>query len=280
MSPVIRAVEPEACPSLTQGVYEYDFGDTAGLTPLLKASTPEWRCPVCACVRVCARAPAETLKCVGSACNVCCTTARHHPAVLAVCAAWVWPPAHIGPAASQILAPSRTGPLMRRLLQMHTLGSQFIPSPIHAGGLRYHGMSPLISHIYDLGLIEARAVPQNECFAAALKFAQSEVSGDSLGASDWALPVCTGMPRCQLSACQLSASSYASPGRRASCRLQSRRMRLQRRCERRLCASKRLWLCWLPLGLGCATGSAVFLEVVVDEPHACAPTTCHAATLV
>jgi tryptophan synthase beta chain len=93
MSPVIRAVEPEACPSLTQGVFEYDFGDTAGLTPLLK---------------------------------------------------------------------------------MHTLGHDFIPDSIHAGGLRYHGMSPLISHIKELGLIEARAIPQSECFDAALKFAKTE----------------------------------------------------------------------------------------------------------
>jgi tryptophan synthase beta chain len=93
MSPVIRAVEPAACPSLTRGVYAYDFGDTAGLTPLLK---------------------------------------------------------------------------------MHTLGHNFIPDPIHAGGLRYHGMSPLLSHIYDQGLIEAIAVPQQECFAAGVRFARTE----------------------------------------------------------------------------------------------------------
>ena len=93
MSPVIRAVEPAACPSLTRGVYAYDFGDTAGLTPLLK---------------------------------------------------------------------------------MHTLGHNFIPDPIHAGGLRYHGMSPLLSHIHELGLIEAIAVPQNECFAAGVRFARAE----------------------------------------------------------------------------------------------------------
>jgi tryptophan synthase beta chain len=93
MDPVIRAVEPAACPSLTRGKYAYDFGDTAGLTPLLK---------------------------------------------------------------------------------MHTLGHDFIPDPIHAGGLRYHGMSPLISHIYELGLIEAMAVGQQECFAAGVRFARSE----------------------------------------------------------------------------------------------------------
>ncbi len=93
MNPVIRAVEPASCPSLTKGRYAYDFGDTAGLTPLLK---------------------------------------------------------------------------------MHTLGHDFIPDPIHAGGLRYHGMSPLISHIYELGLIEAVAKPQSECFAAGVRFARAE----------------------------------------------------------------------------------------------------------
>src|SRR5580658_11233474 len=93
MNPVIRAVEPAACPSFTRGVYAYDFGDTAGLTPLLK---------------------------------------------------------------------------------MHTLGHAFIPDPIHAGGLRYHGMSPLLSHIYELGMFEAVAKPQSECFAAGLRFARAE----------------------------------------------------------------------------------------------------------
>ncbi|XP_078443675.1 tryptophan synthase beta type 2 [Wolffia australiana] len=92
-NPVIRAVEPAACPSLTQGVYAYDFGDTAGLTPLMK---------------------------------------------------------------------------------MHTLGHDFIPDPIHAGGLRYHGMAPLISHIYELGFMEAIAIAQNECFEAALSFARTQ----------------------------------------------------------------------------------------------------------
>ncbi|MFC3454473.1 TrpB-like pyridoxal phosphate-dependent enzyme [Amycolatopsis speibonae] len=93
MDPVIRALEPAACPTLTRGKYAYDFGDTAGLTPLLK---------------------------------------------------------------------------------MHTLGHDFIPDPIHAGGLRYHGMSPLISHIYELGLIEALAIGQEDCFAAGVKFARTE----------------------------------------------------------------------------------------------------------
>jgi tryptophan synthase beta chain len=93
MNPVIRAVEPASCPSLTQGVYAYDFGDTAGMTPLMK---------------------------------------------------------------------------------MHTLGHDFIPDPIHAGGLRYHGMSPLISHLYEEKLLEAVAKPQLECFAAGVLFARTE----------------------------------------------------------------------------------------------------------
>ncbi|MFF5229097.1 TrpB-like pyridoxal phosphate-dependent enzyme [Dactylosporangium sp. NPDC000521] len=93
MAPVIRAVEPAACPSLTKGVYAYDFGDTAGMTPLMK---------------------------------------------------------------------------------MHTLGHDFIPDPIHAGGLRYHGMAPLISHVYDLGLIEAVSKTQRECFEAGVRFARTE----------------------------------------------------------------------------------------------------------
>jgi tryptophan synthase beta chain len=92
-NPTIRAVEPAACPSLTKGVYAYDFGDTAGMTPLLK---------------------------------------------------------------------------------MHTLGHDFIPDPIHAGGLRYHGMSPLISHLYETGLIEAESRTQRECFEAGVRFARTE----------------------------------------------------------------------------------------------------------
>ncbi|MFE3987449.1 TrpB-like pyridoxal phosphate-dependent enzyme [Nocardia tengchongensis] len=91
--PVIRAVEPAACPSFTRGIYAYDFGDTAGFTPLMK---------------------------------------------------------------------------------MHTLGHDFIPDPVHAGGLRYHGMSPLLSHMYELGLFEAVAKQQRECFAAAVTFAKAE----------------------------------------------------------------------------------------------------------
>ena len=57
---------------------------------------------------------------------------------------------------------------------LHTLGHDFVPDPIHAGGLRYHGMSPLLSHMYELGLFEAVAKPQSECFAAGLRFARTE----------------------------------------------------------------------------------------------------------
>lgn len=88
-----RAVEPAACPSFTRGRYSYDFGDTAGFTPLLK---------------------------------------------------------------------------------MHTLGHDFVPDPIHAGGLRYHGMSPLLSHMYELGMFEAVAKSQIECFEAGVRFARTE----------------------------------------------------------------------------------------------------------
>ena len=63
---------------------------------------------------------------------------------------------------------------MTPLMKMHTLGHGFIPDAIHAGGLRYHGMSPLVSHIYELGLVEATAIPQLECFTAALQFARTE----------------------------------------------------------------------------------------------------------
>ncbi len=60
------------------------------------------------------------------------------------------------------------------LVKMHTLGSTFIPPGFHAGGLRYHGMSPLVSHIYELGLIEARAYHQLTCFEAGVEFARCE----------------------------------------------------------------------------------------------------------
>ncbi len=89
----VIAVEPEACPSLTRGVYTYDFGDTAGTTPLLK---------------------------------------------------------------------------------MHTLGHTFVPPGIHAGGLRYHGMAPIVSLLYDKGVIEARAEHQTAVFKAAVEFARAE----------------------------------------------------------------------------------------------------------
>ena len=60
------------------------------------------------------------------------------------------------------------------LVKMHTLGSTFIPPGFHAGGLRYHGMSPLVSHAKELGLIEARAYHQNACFQAGIEFARCE----------------------------------------------------------------------------------------------------------
>jgi tryptophan synthase beta chain len=60
------------------------------------------------------------------------------------------------------------------LVKMHTLGNGFRPAPIHAGGLRYHGMAPMVSHLYELGFIEARAYAQNTCFEAAIQFARTE----------------------------------------------------------------------------------------------------------
>ncbi len=87
------AAEPMACPSLTRGVYAYDFGDTVGMTPLMK---------------------------------------------------------------------------------MYTLGHDFMPPSIHSGGLRYHGMSPLISQLHNEGIIEAQAYYQNPVFEAAVMFARSE----------------------------------------------------------------------------------------------------------
>jgi tryptophan synthase beta chain len=87
------AVEPTATPSLTRGAYGFDYGDSAGIVPILK---------------------------------------------------------------------------------MYTLGSDFIPDPIHAGGLRYHGMSPIVSGLYSAGLIEAVAVEQRAVFEAAIQFARAE----------------------------------------------------------------------------------------------------------
>ena len=60
------------------------------------------------------------------------------------------------------------------LLKMHTLGKDFVPPPIHAGGLRYHGMAPMISHAKELGMLDAVAVDQDTAFAAGLIFARSE----------------------------------------------------------------------------------------------------------
>jgi tryptophan synthase beta chain len=60
------------------------------------------------------------------------------------------------------------------LVKMHTLGSTFVPPPFHSGGLRYHGMAPMVSHLKELGLIEARAYGQTEVFAAGVEFARVE----------------------------------------------------------------------------------------------------------
>jgi tryptophan synthase beta chain len=89
----IIAVEPASCPSLTRGIYAYDFCDTGKVCPLTK---------------------------------------------------------------------------------MYTLGSGFIPSPNHAGGLRYHGMSSIVSELYDQGLVKARSIEQTEVFKAAQMFARIE----------------------------------------------------------------------------------------------------------
>jgi tryptophan synthase beta chain len=63
---------------------------------------------------------------------------------------------------------------MTPLLMMHTLGHNFVPPPVHAGGLRYHGSAPLVSHLLSLGLIEAEAYHQGEVFESAIRFAQCE----------------------------------------------------------------------------------------------------------
>ena len=57
---------------------------------------------------------------------------------------------------------------------MHTLGSSFMPPATHSGGLRYHGMAPMVSHLTDLGFIEPKAYGQKECFEAGIKFANAE----------------------------------------------------------------------------------------------------------
>jgi len=64
--------------------------------------------------------------------------------------------------------------MMTPLLAMHSLGHTFVPPPIHAGGLRYHGMAPLVSHVLKEGLIEAEALHQLECYDASIKFAHTE----------------------------------------------------------------------------------------------------------
>jgi tryptophan synthase beta chain len=87
------AVEPTSCPSLTKGLYAYDYGDIKGFAPIVK---------------------------------------------------------------------------------MYTLGHNYIPPPLHAGGLRYHGMAPIVSHLYKLGIIEAKAVNQLDTFDAGITFARTE----------------------------------------------------------------------------------------------------------
>jgi len=63
---------------------------------------------------------------------------------------------------------------MTPLLPMHTLGHAFVPPPIHAGGLRYHGMAPLVSQAIQCGLLSPRALPQNQCYEAAVQWARTE----------------------------------------------------------------------------------------------------------
>jgi tryptophan synthase beta chain len=63
---------------------------------------------------------------------------------------------------------------MTPLVKMHTLGHTFVPEGIHAGGLRYHGMAPLVSHLAELGQIDPRAETQLGCFAAGVQFARAE----------------------------------------------------------------------------------------------------------
>ena len=60
------------------------------------------------------------------------------------------------------------------LLKMHTLGKDFVPPPIHAGGLRYHGMAPMVSHALELGLLSATAIEQDDAFQAGIEFARAE----------------------------------------------------------------------------------------------------------
>jgi tryptophan synthase beta chain len=64
--------------------------------------------------------------------------------------------------------------MLTPLVKMHTLGANFVPPGFHAGGLRYHGMAPLVSHLKNLGLVDARAYPQLRCFEAGVQFAKAE----------------------------------------------------------------------------------------------------------
>jgi len=63
---------------------------------------------------------------------------------------------------------------MAPMVKMYTLGKDFVPPPMHAGGLRYHGMASVVCELYDQGIIEARAIPQLETFQAGVQFARSE----------------------------------------------------------------------------------------------------------
>ncbi|MBE3111830.1 MAG: pyridoxal-phosphate dependent enzyme, partial [Acidobacteria bacterium] len=63
---------------------------------------------------------------------------------------------------------------MTPLLYMHTLGMEFVPPPLHAGGLRYHGMAPLVSHLTAMGIVEPRAIDQKTVFDAAVLFMKTE----------------------------------------------------------------------------------------------------------
>ena len=65
-------------------------------------------------------------------------------------------------------------PVLPPCLKLYTLGHEFIPPPVHAGGLRYHGMAPIICHLHKLGLVEARAVHQLATFDAGVTFARTE----------------------------------------------------------------------------------------------------------
>jgi tryptophan synthase beta chain len=65
---------------------------------------------------------------------------------------------------------AKTGPVAK----MHTVGHDFVPAPIHAGGLRYHGMAPIICALYDNGIVEAAAYHQNEVFDSVVEFARAE----------------------------------------------------------------------------------------------------------